>query len=370
VKKYYAEYEIDKMDQETRKLVELLMTAPDSFDAKVSYAESIKDEEIRKEIDQSILEFRGEVPTKKKEIYITDILSCIVLYGATPEEYFQFEFEKLNDEGRREYMCDKQRFKLFRPFYDFDNYELVRNKANQYKLLSDFYGRKSVACDSNKANYTEFEELIKNNDVVVFKPLRSSCGQGFGLIETKKKDVSKLYDELCCKEGMAEEFIVQAEELAKIHPQSVNTVRCVALCGEEGEIYFTQTLLRIGMSGSLVDNADLSIRARIDENTGVIYTRGIDIKGNHYIFHPDTGVKIVGYELPEWEQLLNVVKNAIERIRSIARYIGFDLAYTEKGCIIVEINPFPQIYSQQISTGHGNRKELEQIVEKIERSMI
>jgi predicted ATP-grasp superfamily ATP-dependent carboligase len=294
-------------------------------------------------------------------------MACVALYGATPEEYFQFEFEKLNDEGRREYMCDQQRFKLFRPFYDFDKYELVRNKANQYKLLSDFYGRTCVVCDPKKEKYAEFETLVKNNDVVIFKPLRASCGQGVSLIETKGKDVSKLYDELCSKEGIAEELIVQAEGLAKIHPQSVNTVRCIALCGEEGDIYFTQTLLRIGMSGSLVDNADLSIRARIDEKTGVIYTRGIDIKGNRYIFHPDTGVKIVGYELPDWAQLLDVAKKAMERLRPITRYIGFDLACTEKGWIIVEINPFPQIYSQQISTGHGNRKELERLVELTER---
>jgi hypothetical protein len=66
MKKYYAEYVLDQMDPKARKAVETLMAAPDSFDAKVSYSESVSDEAIRRETSHAITEFSGGQISKRK----------------------------------------------------------------------------------------------------------------------------------------------------------------------------------------------------------------------------------------------------------------------------------------------------------------
>lgn len=48
----------------------------------------------------------------------------------------------------------------------------------------------------------------------------------------------------------------------------------------------------------------------------------------------------------------------MDEISSYARFIGFDLAFTEHGWTVIEVNPFPQLVIQQIITGQGIRKEM------------
>lgn len=158
--------------------------------------------------------------------------------------------------------------------------------------------------------------------------------------------------------GMCDELIRQDEVLAKFHPQSANTVRLITLRDRQGKDHFIQSLFRMGQRGSFVDNNSGAIRARIDEGNGYVFTCGFDAYGNEYILHPDSGEVIPGFRIPAWEELLKLAGKVMDEISSYARFIGFDLALTEHGWTVIEVNPFPQLVIQQIITGQGIRKEM------------
>lgn len=207
--------------------------------------------------------------------------------------------------------------------------------------------------------YEAFREFIDGKSEFVFKPLRSSCGEGIRRIELlQETDVQELYRSLCREGGMLDELICQEEILAKFHPWSANTVRLIALRDGRGKDHFIQSMFRMGQKGSFVDNDSGAIRARIDESNGYVFTRGFDSYGNEYILHPDSGEVIPGFRIPAWEELLGLAGEVMDEISSYARFIGFDLALTEHGWTVVEVNPFPQLVIQQIITGQGIRNEM------------
>lgn len=300
--------------------------------------------------------------------YIIDSYACSVLYGIAPEEYFQFKFYEKNDLGRKEYFCDQERFKLLRPFYDFEKYELVRDKWRQYNSLKEYYRRDCILLGSDEsASYEEFCQFVANKDIFIFKPTRASCGQGVKLLKVNKNNLHEQYMELCKLGGIADEQIVQKACMSEFHTDSVNTVRLIALRGLDGRNYYTQCLFRIGRGAAIVDNSSEAVRAMIDENTGVVYTYGTDSYGNKFIHHPDTGKQIVGFNIPEWNDLLKIADDVMAILEDYARFIGFDFALSEEGWKIIEVNPFPQMVTQQIVLNHGCRKVIHEIVSKCQK---
>lgn len=347
-----------RLEQLFNKLAEY----PDSIDLKNKiYVEIIQggyEDTVINSILQSIDTFKkgNEDPQLR-----ADILSSIILYGASPDEYFEFGFDKLNHYGRREYFCDKQRFVLFHSFYDFDRYETIRNKWNQYELLKKYYKRDCVHLSVANNNYEEFDSFIREHDAFVVKPVRAYHGDGVRIIHAKDKNSLELYDELRKQECICDELIIQVDFFKQFHENSVNTIRVLAI-RRDGNTVILHPQLHIGRGASVADNDIASIRANVDVKTGIVYTPGYDHFMTEYIMHPDTNVQIVGVKIPQWNNLLSDIQFAMEELENLAGYIGFDMALTVKGWVVVEINPFPQCYSQQLVDRMGYRREIEEMV--------
>lgn len=369
---HFVEYRPDIGDQAREEAVRSLLENPDSFAVKREFydrfADRNKEDEVKlwHDMDQAFDQYVPNLDIETRRRAEVDIYACCKLYGIAPEEYFQFRFYWKNDRGRNEYLGDKERFVIFRPCYNFDEYEKIRNKWLMYQQIGQYFGRKCLLISaggeeqSRHNEYGSFCEFTEGKTEFVFKPLRSSCGEGIRRIELSKGiDVEDLYRSLC-KEGggMCDELIRQDKVMAKFHPQSANTVRLITLRDRQGKDHFIQSLFRMGQKGSFVDNNSGAIRARIDERNGYVFTRGFDSYGNEYVLHPDSGEAIPGFRIPAWEELLALAGKVMDEISSYARFIGFDLALTEHGWTVVEVNPFPQLVIQQIITGRGIRKEM------------
>ncbi len=366
---HFVEYQPNTGGRARSEAVRRMLEAPDSFAAKQEFydrfADRKKEEETKlwSNMDLAFGQYAPGLDKEARRRTEVDIYASCELYGIAPEEYFQFRFYWKNDRGRNEYMGDKERFAVFRSCYNFDEYEKIRNKWLMYQQIGQYFDRKCLLISeeqNRRSEYESFCEFIEGKKEFVFKPLRSSCGEGIRKIEIPKgTDVEVLYKNLCDDGGgMCDELIRQADVTAKFHPQSANTVRLIALRDRQGKDHFIQSLFRMGQRGGFVDNNSSAIRARIDETNGYVFTRGFDAYGNGYILHPDSGEVIPGFHIPAWEELLGLAGKVMDEISSYARFIGFDLALTEHGWIVVEINPFPQLVIQQIITGQGVRKEM------------
>ena len=160
-----------------------------------------------------------------------------------------------------------------------------------------------------------------------------------------------------------EEKIVQDETMSSLHPSSVNTFRIVTYKKPSGEIVVHLPFIKIGQKGSFVDNGGAGgILALIDEKTGVIITDGKDELNNIYKKHPDTKIKLKGFQIPMWNEIKELAKTASKDFDE-AKYIGWDIAIDkEKGPVIVEGNGRTQFIGQQITDEKGKRKDLEKLI--------
>ena len=158
---------------------------------------------------------------------------------------------------------------------------------------------------------------------------------------------------------MIEELIIQSSTLADFHPNSVNTLRIPTFRFNDNETLIFHPFLRIGQKGNIVDNAGAGgIMGLVDIKTGCVFAAS-DERCNCYTKHPDTNLDIVGFRIPMWEEALVFVKKLADVIPNV-RYVGWDIALTEKGWVLIEGNEKGQ-FLWQIPTKEGFRDEFEAI---------
>ena len=105
--------------------------------------------------------------------------------------------------------------------------------------------------------------------------------------------------------------------------------------------------------------------ASIDCNTGIIESEGGDKYGNRYKIHPDSGLEIKGFQLPDWDAAIQLCINAASLLKNYG-FVSFDLAHTNKGWDIIEINPSGQLL-HQAGTLKGYREDLKLIIEDMDQ---
>lgn len=166
----------------------------------------------------------------------------------------------------------------------------------------------------------------------------------------------------CKAEYICEELIIQNEIMAALHPSSINTVRIPTVICKDG-VYIFHPVLRIGINDSIVDNGGSGgILANIDTDTGVVYTAGFDESGNRYLVHPNSGIAIVGFQIPKWSEAKQLATELAYTTDN--RYIGWDLALTDNGWVMVEGNDCGE-FIMQIADKVGRKKELDRLVDNI-----
>lgn len=103
------------------------------------------------------------------------------------------------------------------------------------------------------------------------------------------------------------------------------------------------------------------IQAVIDYNTGIICTDGYDELGGSYQRHPASKTVFKGYSLPDWQQLQDLLATVANRVPMV-KFIGWDLAHTKDGWVIVEGNENCYIIAKQMIEQKGIRKIFEDLM--------
>lgn len=193
--------------------------------------------------------------------------------------------------------------------------------------------------------------------------------KGSGAFAIEKKDgklffngdsleINEIMDRIPSKQTyIVQEKVVQHSAINQIYPDALNTLRVVSIVFGE-DIVILGSFLRIGANGSVVDNwSHGGLAVGVNED-GTLMKWGIfkpeyGIKTDR---HPNTGLIFEGYRLPYWEEAIDLVKTCHRKFSFIGA-IGWDVAFTERGPIIIEGNDDFGGTSLQACTG-GKRKEL------------
>lgn len=328
----------------------------------LSALKALKPERYRFFADE-VKKFYPHLNGKKYRSRLLEVSRCSVLYGTLPEEYFFFHFDELSDKGRKSFISNRDRNKYLAKINTRNDWDVFFDKSKTYAVYREFYGRE-VSVITGTDDKHKFMEFVARNREFVVKPIVSSRGKGVKLISSDGSDSEFLLEDLMSEytDGFViEEAIIQHEIMSSLNESSVNTVRCPTILAN-GKIHVFHPILRIGRKGSFVDNGSAGgILASIDPITGIVFTVGKDERGNSFVKHPESGVVIPGFKLPEWDSLLTIVENVAKVIPS-TRYVGWDMAYTRNGWIVVEGNSYGQFSVLQIPLGKGIKKDFEEIV--------
>lgn len=236
---------------------------------------------------------------------------------------------------------------------------IYRSKALCYETYKPYYHREALHINKSTEE-SAIREFFSHHQNVVLKPVSGSEGRGIQFIETRNPAIpvslASLFADLAIgKEYLVEESICQSDDMAILNPSSINTVRFVVMKGIRSECSLSHlyALIRIGIDGSKVDNLSAGgICAAIDLNTGKLITDGFRINGETFSAHPDTNVQIKGFQIPEWQDLLTLVNNASLQLTE-QRMIGWDLAHTPTGWVVVEANSLPSFHGYQVCNRRG-----------------
>lgn len=268
--------------------------------------------------------------------WLMSMLWCLIWYGARPIDYVRFEFHKKSARERNRYLT-LYRYKGLLKRFGYGN-ETTHGKIAEYKTFSDFIHRPWMVADKDTEQQT-IKDFVVKNGVVFAKPNMGDQGKGVMKITFDNgKAINELLEE-CKKEAYVVECAVEnTTDIATINPSSVNTVRAYTLLKRNGETEILGIMLRVGKKGSHVDNwGSGGVGYDFDIETGICVGYGRDKKNNPYIFHPDSNVQMVGFRLPNFEQLKQLIIEMTHKVPQ-ARFVGWDIAITPNGYELIEMN--------------------------------
>lgn len=261
-------------------------------------------------------------------------------YGCTIRQYINGNFFRLSSFERKKVLTCRKYFKLVRGTNDAKFVQYLEDKALFNHHFSKYVQRKWVT--SKDMTEDDFSIVCEQDKGVIVKPLHGMEGDDIYKIDrsllTSKEDRYKHYTELKHTDSIIEELVEQHPKMV-FNNQSVNTIRAITLMDKQThEVKMVKTVLRAGVGSTLVDNYHQGgCCYEVDVETGRICSFGVSAKGGNHIVHPGTTTCMLGYEVPNWQ---NVINGCIEAHKLLpqCRYISWDVAITNDGIELIEGN--------------------------------
>lgn len=291
--------------------------------------------------------------TNKNLLFILfDMTKCGLKYQAGYYDYQEFEFYNLNKEQRETYLTRGKNNEIIKKFNDKSKFYIFDNKEEMYKIYNKFLKRQWMVLNEN--NYNDFLDFFKQNKVIIVKPIDGEGGKGIEKYEYINDEESKIvYSSLLFKKQLlVEQCIKQHPDMNKLYNKSVNTLRMFTFY-KDGQAYFLQAILKVG-NGGVVDNFSSGGMYTYVDDEGTVYAEAIDQMNNKYYKHPISNETIVGFKVPMFKEAVGMVKEAAKVVPEMG-YIGWDVAISEDGPVLVEGNCYPGVF--QVKPSLVEKKE-------------
>lgn len=296
------------------------------------------------------------------------------MYGVSTDEWFYYGFSKRMHADKSSYMTNRWRAIYIDHINKPEDKYILENKYESYKRFGEFYRRDVIEIRSDE-DYGVFEKFVKKHPSFIVKP--GGLALSIGVYKVEEKDytnVKDLFEKILadnkkCTDKykwsyssgvVIEELIVQDERMTALHPYSINSVRITTVrIGDT--VHIVHPWLKVGANGNFVVCAALgSFDACIDPETGVVETDGWLESRKTFKKHPDTGITIPGFQVPEWQQAIALVKKLALSLDTI-RYVGWDMVLTPDGWCVMEGNVYGD-FMWQLCYDRGMRSEFEELI--------
>lgn len=307
-----------------------------------------------------------------------DMLRCSLRYGASFVDYFNFRFFEKDDCQRSTYATMGDMYK-FHAWANLPQDSALLNDKQSFAKLFSGLCHTSYFFLSNQEQ--ELRSLLMDFafDSIVVKDPVSTAGRGVRFMPVKHgKPHELMIGELTFEKFVRIEFkksdglyieplIEQHPILHQLSPSGVNTIRMITMLGPEGKPDIIGSVLRISVNSRLDNFSKGNLAAEIDTETGVVITGGIRKQAACDIYHdrhPVTESDILGLSIPFWRETQELVRKAALVLPGV-RTVGWDVAITKNGPVLIEGNSKWNKDTWQIPAGCGKKDILRRYMPNI-----
>lgn len=202
----------------------------------------------------------------------------------------------------------------------------------------------------NDDEESNFSDIIREHKVLFIKPDSASFGDGCMKMEAsaifcKVNGLDCTESELAAKLGndtfLVEQYVENHPILKAFHPQSLNTVRFITMQTPNSNWELARAALRMGVGNMNIDNLSAGgIAVAIHKDGTLNASSGANLSGvSSYTRHPDTLIKFEGTKIPYYDESVDLCIKAHRTCCPSLFCIGWDIAITTDGPILIEINP-------------------------------
>jgi hypothetical protein len=280
-------------------------------------------------------------------VIIADMLWCSVRYEMGFRDYVVWDIRLLTARERATWMTHPKAFRLNSTLNSPDSRTILVDKIRFHHDFADLTHREWI--DAARATPPELAEFAARHPRMIAKPARGEGGAGISIYDTAEiQDFVEWRASLIKRDQtLVEQVLEQHERLARLYPDSVNTVRMITYLDPNGTLHVIASVLRIG-NGDVVDNfASGGMFTMLDE-AGVALYPGVDKQSNVYETHPATGVQIAGFAVPRYDEITDMVAEAARRLPTVP-YVGWDIAVTPEGPALIEANHNSSVFQPKPS---------------------
>lgn len=317
-------------------------------------------------------------PDKKSSSQMKKEMKVLQKYwGCYPFQYIRYGMYRksctMTMEEMKDYIPNYFAYYLFFPKVIKDYLMISEDKELTYQVLNSMGVRqpKLILQYKNGVFYDHQKTVISCSAVdkiileskaekLFLKPTGGLGGKGIMVFNNKDRFVDSednilsskfIQKTLGNKENyIIQEGLVQHEELNKVYPKSVNTIRAYTHV-VDGKAKLLFSLFRMGHGGKQIDNASQKgYVCAIDPNTGELSEYAISRLFERAYHHPDTNFIFKGNKIPFWKDIKDFVVNIAMKTEYFG-FVGWDIAYTVDGPAVIEINASPGLHSLQESFG-------------------
>jgi len=139
--------------------------------------------------------------------------------------------------------------------------------------------------------------------------------------------------------AIIEERIIQHEAINALSPYGLSDIRLIM---SNNKAIMAMARLPTVASAGRANIHQGAIGVGIDIDSGLTHHA---VHDNHVITdHPDTGNNLIGVQIPYWDQIIDI--GIASAVAMPLKYIGADVAITQAGPLIIELNVRPGLAIQ------------------------
>lgn len=275
-------------------------------------------------------------------------------------DYFYFRFFELDESCREEWVGTGFIYEYQKRMNPKSSRKTLENKIRFLNRFKHFIKREFFTLQEIEDNHNMAIRILSNpSGKVVLKGSTGQAGREVQVISSKDLSTVKLISLMKRRHfDLLEEYVVQHHMLMKLSSSGLNTVRIITQL-HNGIVEILGARLRISVNSTVDNMAAGNLAADVDIETGLVIGPGVysDITIENVSIHPISGQPIIGFSIPYWKNVIELVTNAALQVPDNLS-IGWDVALTETGPELIEGNHNWCKLLWQLPVKRGLKKEL------------